>query len=667
MNSKISLFNKSVIKSDFKRFWWVSALNTLTVLVVFALPYIYDVIEYGSKTEISDNYIFSGLYGNSIPSVVFAIIYSAILGVLLFSYLNSSKACACLHGLPVRRETFFFSHLLSGIILTAAPLVINFAVFVLFRMNADVAKSFIISHLLTYSWLTLLYSLVAFSLAVVVTMITGNSVASIIFTGIFAVLPACAEAFVQFFCRQNIYGYDVSSSKISQFIYVVPSDMCAQPLNILKYMIFIVVFLAASLWLYKIRKLENNGEVVAFPKLRYVFTYGVAICAGAAGYGYLSSLFNNKNILLLIPFGIIGIIIAEMIVKKSLRITKVYKPVILFCVAVGLLKLAFAADLSGYERRIPKPGDIESVSVNLIGINDGVGYYTTGNGTRVYPDTDSGITNADTIEKALALHTDLIENRNDKWNYSSEYNELPMRFEYTLKNGKKLTRSYVANFENNGEAMKPLLVTEDMRKCFFPILNNVEKKYMQVYINDPRIIDGPVFNDQETVDKFIAALKADTVKTQYEKYVHRVDEYTKVSVIFKSSGTYQDGSEVPIDKMPEQNEDYYIRDDYTNTIELLKEIGFYDKIAKASDIDRIELTEAYKDTGYSYGDTDEYPESKVTVISDRKDIEEIYNYCIKQKVHYSDCNMNMNVYFKNSTLMNIAYDKNADGIPSAMR
>ena len=61
MNSKISLFNKSVIKSDFKRFWWVSALNTLTVLVVFALPYLYDVIEYGSKTEISDNYIFSGL------------------------------------------------------------------------------------------------------------------------------------------------------------------------------------------------------------------------------------------------------------------------------------------------------------------------------------------------------------------------------------------------------------------------------------------------------------------------------------------------------------------------------------------------------------------------------------------------------------------------------
>lgn len=663
MNSKTLLFNKSVIKSDFKRFWWIAALNTLSILTLFTLPYIYNVINYGGKSEISTSYIFSAMYNSSSPSTVFSIIYAVILGVLLFSYLNSSKACACLHGLPVKRKTFFFSHLLSGAILIIAPIIINFAIFMMFGINAEVAKSFRINHLLIYSGLSLIYSFVGFSLAVVVTMITGNSVAAIIFTGIFAVLPVCAEAFVQFFCRQNIYGYNIASSKISEFIYVVPSAMCEKPLNILKYIIFIAAFLIIAMWLYKIRKLENNGEVVAFPILRYVFIYGVAICAGAAGYGYLSSIFNNRNILLLIPFGIIGIIIAEMIVKKSLRITRVYKPVILFCVAVGLLKLAFVADLTGYERRIPKPGDIESASVSLVGINENYGYYTF-DGKRVINDTDNKITDPDVLEKALKLHTDLVENRNDKWDYSSEYNELPMRFEYTLKNGKKLIRSYVANFNNNGDAMKELLVTNDMRKRFFPILNNVEKKYISIFVNDDRVADGMTFTDKETIDKFIAALKADTAKVQYEKYVHRTSEYTRINVSYKPSGTYEDGSEVPIDKMPQNGEDYFIRDDYTNTIRLLKEIGFYDKIPKASDIDRIEISDTDNPdtvTDYEENNTD------ITIITDRKDIEEIYNYCIKQAVQYSKYNKNMRVHFNNDHWLSADYDKNADGVPSAMK
>ena len=38
MNSKISLFNKSIVKSDCKRFWWISALEFLFAqLCIFAM------------------------------------------------------------------------------------------------------------------------------------------------------------------------------------------------------------------------------------------------------------------------------------------------------------------------------------------------------------------------------------------------------------------------------------------------------------------------------------------------------------------------------------------------------------------------------------------------------------------------------------------------------
>ena len=37
MNLKASLFNKSITKSDFRRLWWVCALNTIFIFVTFTL------------------------------------------------------------------------------------------------------------------------------------------------------------------------------------------------------------------------------------------------------------------------------------------------------------------------------------------------------------------------------------------------------------------------------------------------------------------------------------------------------------------------------------------------------------------------------------------------------------------------------------------------------
>ena len=65
----------------------------------------------------------------------------------------------------------------------------------------------------------------------------------------------------------------------------------------------------------------------------------------------------------LIPIGVLGFVIAQMLVQKSFRIFKtVYKPVIGFICFVLLMYGAFAVDILGYEKKVPKPEEVASVS-----------------------------------------------------------------------------------------------------------------------------------------------------------------------------------------------------------------------------------------------------------------------------------------------------------------
>ena len=51
MSLKTLLFNKSIIKSDLKRFWWISALGSIAVFVSCVLPLLYNSQDVYSVTE----------------------------------------------------------------------------------------------------------------------------------------------------------------------------------------------------------------------------------------------------------------------------------------------------------------------------------------------------------------------------------------------------------------------------------------------------------------------------------------------------------------------------------------------------------------------------------------------------------------------------------------
>lgn len=570
MNLKTSFFNKSVIRSDMKRLWWISAISALMIFVSFTFVFVnmakQDFYDMGSVT-----YITSGIYQSSQASFFFACVIPVAMAVMLFSYLNSAKAVSCMHSLPIKRGTFFASHMLSGIILLTIPILLNALILLLFRTDPEIAKDYRLIHLAIWAGLYMLYTMLVFSGASAVVMLAGNNVAAIAFTYIFAFLPMCVEYFIHYFLEQQIYGYSESmETVVTKFLYVAPSDICSNPMNIVKYLVITCLFAVTAYWLYKIRNLENNGEVLAFPKLKPIFMYGVAACVGAMGYSYINEMWQTHSVLMLIPFGVIGIFAAHMLARKTLKLSGGIKPAIIFCAAVCVLNFLFAFDFTGYERRIPASDTIESVTFNNY-VNQMPAYSYFNNGKQIiYSRENLALTEPVDIDNVKKLHERRIKDKGD----ISEMTDY-FRFEivYNLKNGKKLIRTYAADYITDADLLKPIIETKAVRQNYFPILRDDGRTLEYVEIHDNLGNELNSFVDKDILDKFYEALRYDTAHTSYENFANRGAEPYEVTITFTSPAKYADGTEVAKRDLPSQTEHYYIRKDYEKTKALLTSLN----------------------------------------------------------------------------------------------
>jgi hypothetical protein len=115
-------------------------------------------------------------------------------------------------------------------------------------------------------------------------LVAGNSSAGTIFSFGFMILPAFVIIMADGILEINMYGYYSDTSDIMSKIYILGiENICSK--DSLLYIAFAVIMFFVNLWLYKIRKLENYDETVAYAPLKWVFVYTVAVC-----FGYLDIL-----------------------------------------------------------------------------------------------------------------------------------------------------------------------------------------------------------------------------------------------------------------------------------------------------------------------------------------------------------------------------------------
>lgn len=438
MKSKTSLFSPGLSRNILSRFWplWLIYLGVLLVQLPVA------VSGYVSQ-GISARYTMECILQLAVDVAGYAMAASLLSVMAVFSYLYSKRSCSLINSLPVRRETAFVTACLTGLLpLLLAELLTWLIALGVFAGSEIVRPEYLNSWLL----IALLSTLASYGFGVFCAMLTGHIM---VLPALFLVLNAAVyvlEALVQALLRTLVYGYDGSASvsRLSPLPYASsalrviaePAAGSLEPEFILLgidslavYAVVGMLFIVPALLLYRRRKMEAVGDVVAIKALEPVFKYCASIYA-ALGLGALMAESMDNALssgppeaavlaLMLLLGAALGYYAAEMLLQKSLRVFRSRIRGLIVVWAVFLLGVVVAElDLTGYERRVPETEEIQSVVL----VNDG----------RVTEDAES-------IKLTRKIHQTAIDN--EEHNRQAESTSI-IYIRYELKDGSSLGRSY---------------------------------------------------------------------------------------------------------------------------------------------------------------------------------------------------------------------------------
>ncbi len=602
MSLKQSCF-KSIIKCDLKRSWWISALAALFIFMtstspLFSYSYNYYSFNYSRYDDALD--FANSMFGNYAIGMCLA----AFVVLYLFSYINKVNSVSFFHSLPATRNTLLSAHITSGALLVILPMLIN-SVISLFAVGRGVKASWILVSLLIY----IVYSFVIFSLTLTVSMLTGVSIASGIFTGVVALLPLFIFAFVSELCNDYLYGFagfTYFEDVLIKYVYLAPEALMS--FRVLIYVVLIAILFGLSFFIYKKRHLENFGEVIAFPELKGLFKVLFGLCSGVLSYYYFEAFWNISSILTMLVFGILGTIIAHMLANRSISLKGVVKPLITTVVMILCLFVIFFFDLFGYEKRIPDIDDIEYADIGGI-------YYTD------YTYVDSGINGVgriraerkdpfvphfrsqEEINLFLDLHKYAIDHQKENDMYEDDFftpsyritKRRNFQIEYTLKNGKVMKRTYSLPETELELYTSKIYSTDTYRKWKYPVLDGTEKTYKSVGVYDARTYYGDEYirlsAQSDNAKRIIEAIKKDRENISYDKMqINNYGALVTVELNYTVPYITETGIEHPV----EVSDSYVIGKYDVNTWAILEELNLFEDSIMISSED-VKHVEVYTD------------------------------------------------------------------------
>lgn len=556
MSLKQSCF-KAVLKSDFKRMWWVGICATAFMFMTFTSAFVQYYSDYYSSDYVVSE--FASL-------VIIGIPIAFVLGQLVFNYLNNGASVTFVHSLPVKRFTLMASHVTFAVITILAPALINYIIClssVEHGLNPlDVLKAFGIYTVLT---------LVIFSISMLVALLTGNSVAGGVFTLVVIWLPAFISSFIMSVSNKYLFGYfDFSyylydEHWLSKYVYL-DFDSLLTP-KVLIYIGLIIVCSLLSFVVYKKRHLENHGEIIAFNSLGGLFKVLFGICFGILGYFWCAGMWNYESIATMFVFVPIGVIIANMLSNKGFTFKKLSRPMIVSLAIVAALLAIFRFDILGYETKIPKLSDIESITY----VDGYQRFNYLENEEGVYEDVvlpKPVIKDREKIKEITDFHKKLIDKRHD-----NQFNFVNTAIiEYNLKDGTRLVRQYSLMDSDSREYERIMFETDAARKWRYPVFDTDNNyNYTKANICSKYSYQLGVFYDKD-IDRIIEAIKKDKENITYSEYRDVLNNRQFEIDIYYQKEYIIDGK-----KYYEQNSDEYLIGEHDiNTIALIKELGLTD-------------------------------------------------------------------------------------------
>ena len=555
MKSKISFFNAGLFKSTLRRFWPLWTIHFAGWLLF--LPVLTLMNNLGPNK--STDFIFAICESAVFASSVVAFIMAILAAMAVFSFMYSSRSTGLIASLPVRREAIFGSAWLGGVFaVLASNLVIALLTF-LFSLDATINTALAFKAAFTWLGVYSMQFILFYGIASLTAVMTGSIAVLPILYIIFNFLVVGMETIIRLDFSCLIWGMSNSSFDcvldfLSPLVYMLEKftpvlkyntpyaydtyGLALQTRECISftfdywlpsaiYCVVGLVFSATALMIFRRRRMESAGDVIAVRCMRPVFKYGVTVCSALCGglllYTVLFALFESRSasvfimILSMIIFAFIGYFGAKMLLEKSFHVFRgSWVGFIVVCCLCAVFTLCCDLDVCGIGAYVPKEGSIKSITV-----------YQRG------PVEDPAI-----IENYRQLHEKIVS-------YKDEYEHIvysddteSIMFEYELKNGRTVSREYTLPMDDeNVERYYELANTPSLLlERFSPSIPADEEHCSQaiLYIGDNQIIDltpaqaidfyrNALLPDIKAGHKVISRTYDDIIATMYITFEQEID------------------------------------------------------------------------------------------------------------------------------------------------
>lgn len=541
MKLKTSYFNRTVFFKDITRFFPVWVLYTIGLLLSLVI-----LVEIEDTIDFHMNIRNLGVLIN-----VFAVIncgYALVCAQLLFGDLYNSRMCNALHAMPMRRETWFATHILSGLSFFVIPNLL-FALLTLPLLGpvTYTAGYFFLGVLLPY--------LFFFGVAVFSVMCAGNRFAMALVYGIINTLALLVGWVLQTLYDPLLYGITIDVDSLSFFCPLVQIaatnhfPVCG--LDSLGNFLFEaagfgylwlcagvgILFGSLALVLYRHRQLESAGDFIVVKPLAPIFLILYTLCAGTLCYLFFQIFLGMRMEFFYIGL-LIGYFTGQMLLRRTPNIFK--KKVFLGAAAfVLIMLLSFGItrlDPLGITQYIPASDRIESVEVY-----DFAGYYQK----RPYTVTDPK-----EIDELAAVHAAAIaEGR------AEEGRLFYFTLVYRLKNGATVERAYmIAANGQTAERLAPIFSRP--KAVLYADLDSAE-----AYADKMQLLYLDIRDTQQKLSgaPLVAFLEALLLDCEEGSMVQEWGFHASTTPAIYLSFVYE---------LPEHPEDAIIEDTHTHTVTL---------------------------------------------------------------------------------------------------
>lgn len=661
MTLKNSFFK--LLKQEWKQKIWCPILIFVSFFLVLEIQMILvlqDMEKWPASYHYSKAYYIANMFAVPDTNMLFTVAtcFAGILAAMcIFSYVHTKQKLDLFHSLPVKRETYFWTKLASGITFYAIPTILHLLICMGICMRKSALSVHGVKGIFGFFCVELLIFLLFYVATVFCMMLTGNMILSVLATCVIMpyslILSLMKAVLYQRFYYSSVQDYDwnpVYGFSPIHMIYNMYTDMQNyREMNagfsyqsagdtVLVFLLGILCFGVFSYVLYKKRATEAAGKAIAFgftePFIKFMIVFPVSMLSGELATDIAGTRVSGAWYLFGVVFGFLfsGFVV-EIIFRLDMKgIFKHWKQMVFNGACIALTIIVMKNDVLGFNTYVPSQKETESVSCYVESLTGTYSY-----GSRSQDDCEYALETVkfDTDHSAYAFAEKMAKEGLHHEEYeqyegieeTSVYKELVNReknyrqiyYCYHLKNGKNVYRRYYFDI-TDAESMKYLADiynTVDYKIGTTPILQSGWNKK-----SDTVECIGKYGNNQiiapteEQYNKILDAYQSDLMNMTLEQLM----------------------TEAPIGRMDFcWRKDYWkcyagnkIYPEFSKTIAALKECG-YDVLEDCTD--QIKEVTIYD---YSY-DTDGKLEEEFVCVTytDQEQIKEILENAVSDEMNFT--------------------------------